>query len=68
MIDSKVTYQESGQIQNYSTKYWTKTNYYRYYSNNYLSTEDRASSYTQAIGLGIGINYYFKGGLLPSTH
>ena len=68
MIDSKVTYQESGQILNYSTNYWTETNYYRYYSKNYMSKESRASTYTQALGLGIGINYYFKGGLLHTSN
>ena len=68
LIDSKVTYKESGQILNYSTNYWTETTYYRYYNRNYKSTSERVSTYTQAIGLGIGINYYFNGGLLKSSH
>ena len=68
VIDIKVTYQQSGLVQNFSSKHWIETMYYRYYSKNYISNVNRTPTYTQAIGLGIGINYYFKGGLLPSIH
>ncbi len=42
-----------------SYKLWS--NYYRYFAS--AERETRPASYTMALGLGIGINYYFNGGL-----
>lgn len=47
---------------------WNENNYLRYYYRYPDKYNQRKETYTQAIGLGIGINYYFNGGLLKSSH
>lgn len=47
---------------------WDETNYMRYYYRYPDKYNQREATYAMALGLGIGINYYFNGGLLSSIH
>lgn len=58
---STVTYRENGFISESKGKYWTDSKYYRYYVKNLTPNGERVGSFTQAIGMGIGLHYYFKG-------
>lgn len=58
----------NGLVTSIKYNYWNETNYRRYYYRWEDKYNQRKETYTQAIGLCVGINYYFKGGLLPSIH
>lgn len=57
-----VTHQKSGTTYTNTIDYWNETNYLRYYYRHSDKYDQRKQTYTQAMGLSIGLNYYFNGG------
>lgn len=56
-------HQQSGATHTNTFNFWNETNYARYYYRWPDKNYQRKETYTQAIGLCIGINYFFNGGL-----
>jgi hypothetical protein len=56
----EATYSDIQGVHKQSYALWS--NYYRYFASN--AKESRPPTHTMALGLGLGINYYFNGGLL----
>lgn len=52
----------------YTFNYWENNYYARYYPRPVSEYSKRPATHTMALGFGIGINYYFSGGLLSAKN